>query len=502
MRKKGLLYGAMILTIANLLTKFIGFFYRIYMSNTIGAEGMGLYQLVTPIYMLAWSITSSGFTTTISKLTAQENAKKEYGNMALILKISLIICLSISVIISCTLFYFAEFISLNIIKDVRTLLSLKILAFAIPFMSLGSCIRGYFLGEKNSLVPATSQVFEQIIRIAAIASLAPFFISYGLSYACAAAVIGIVFGEVLSFLYVLILYIYSKDKEKIEKVPSFTINKATNLILAMALPLTANRVVSSLLSTVENILIPQRLQLYLKGEDAITTFGSLTGMAMPLIFFPSAFLVSFSIALVPVISEEVAVKNLSKMKNTIHKAITYTFVIGIGTAMIFAMFPYEISTIIYKDDIVCDMLFKLSFICPFLYLHITLAGILNGLGEHNFIFINNVISSIISILFIYFLTPLIGINSFILGWFTSLTITNYLCYKRVNKRITIKTKVVSNVFYCVISSLAAGFFVKYILNVLSPTSAIVSFLIISSVLIIYALFLMLLGVLKLKDFKI
>lgn len=140
MRRKSLVAGAIILILANLTTRFIGFFYRIYMSNTIGAEGMGLYQLIMPIYMLAWSITSSGFTTTISKLTAQENAKRQYGNMGRVLKQSVSICLFISLAVSGLLFYFADFISLHVIKDARTLISLRILAFAFPFMSAGSCI--------------------------------------------------------------------------------------------------------------------------------------------------------------------------------------------------------------------------------------------------------------------------------------------------------------------------------------------------------------------------
>lgn len=140
MAKKSLITGALILTIANLTTRFIGFFYRVYMSNTIGAEGMGLYQLIMPIYMLAWSITSSGFTTTISKLTAQENARRQYGNMGRVLKQSLCMCLAISLIISVLLYSLSTPIALQVLKDERTLLSLKVLAFCVPFMSAGSCI--------------------------------------------------------------------------------------------------------------------------------------------------------------------------------------------------------------------------------------------------------------------------------------------------------------------------------------------------------------------------
>ena len=126
MSKNTVLKGAVILTLANIITRFTGFFYRIYMNNTIGAEGMGLYQLIIPVYSLCWSITSSGFTTTISKLTAQEKAKHEYGNMGRVLKQSLFICTIISILIGTALFFSADIFSTYIIKEPRTGLPLKI----------------------------------------------------------------------------------------------------------------------------------------------------------------------------------------------------------------------------------------------------------------------------------------------------------------------------------------------------------------------------------------
>ena len=119
MSKKAIITGTLILTSANLITRCMGFFYRIFLSNTIGAEGMGLYQLIMPIYALAWSITSAGFTTTISSLTAQEHIRGQSGNICRIVKQSVILSLGISLLISFLLFFGAENIAAGILKDAR-----------------------------------------------------------------------------------------------------------------------------------------------------------------------------------------------------------------------------------------------------------------------------------------------------------------------------------------------------------------------------------------------
>ena len=204
MRKKSIIKGAVILTSANLITRIMGFFYRIYMSDTIGSEGIGLYQLVMPIYLLSWSITSSGFSTTVSRLTAAENAKKKYGNITRIVVVSVFLCMAVSIITSLAMFFGADFIAEQIIKDYRTALSLKILAFAIPFMAIGSCVRGYFLGIQRQSVPALSQVIEQTVRIVVIVVLAPMFAEKGLEYACAAAITGVLLGEAVSCIFTVI----------------------------------------------------------------------------------------------------------------------------------------------------------------------------------------------------------------------------------------------------------------------------------------------------------
>ena len=126
------------------------------MSNAIGAEGMGLYQLILPIYSLAWSITSAGFTTTISRLTAQENIRGQSGNIGRVVKQAVTLSLLLSLLVGGGLFFFAEETAQLFLKDSRAALSLRLLALAVPFMAAGSCFRGFFLGMQGTVVPASA----------------------------------------------------------------------------------------------------------------------------------------------------------------------------------------------------------------------------------------------------------------------------------------------------------------------------------------------------------
>lgn len=465
MKKNSLITGALILTAASIITRILGFIYRIYMSNVIGSEGIGLYQLIIPIYTLAWSISASGFSTTISKLVAQEYAKKEYGNMGRIIKQSAAMTLLIGLILAFFLYSFADWIGLNLLKDGRTVLALKALALCFPFMAAGSSVRGYFYGIQYSSIPAYSQVIEQVIRMLVIFILSDYLVPLGLNYACLAAIAGICLGEIISFVYVIAAYKYFKHKNKLTKKPSTSSITLIHSILVMAVPLTANRVIGSFLSAVENTLIPQKLIEYgYSSSTAMSEYGKITGMAMPLLQFPSAFLVSLSISLVPAISEALAVKNKRRVNYTISKALQFTSIIGVAVTIIFLAFPNEISSAVYNSDEVGQMLYYLSWLSPFLYLHIILSGILNGLGEQMFIFKIHLLTSGISILFIYLYMPVYGMNAYIVGSIISFLAADYLSIHKILERTTVLFDFSNWLFKPTLACVAATLTIKNIAN--------------------------------------
>lgn len=501
MYKKSIVKGAIILTAANLITRVMGFFYRIYMSDAIGSEGIGLYQLVMPIYLLSWSITSSGFSTAVSRLTASQNAKKRFADTQKIIYVSVFMCILVSLVLSAVMFFSADFAAEYIIKDSRTAVSLKILAFAIPFMSAGSCIRGYFLGAQRQAVPAVSQILEQSIRIVSILVLAPMLASKGLEYACAAAVIGVLLGEAFSCIFTVVSYGCLKENTKNGRPSNISAYKCASLVLSMAVPLAATRISSSLLSAYENILIPQKLKTFGESaEAAMSIYGNLHGMVLPLIQLPSALLFALATAMMPTVAESAAVGNSRRISAATSKVFKFTFIVGIGTSCLFAVFPSEITSTVYGRYDLGVLLLKLVPICPLLYISIVINGILNGLGEHTFIFKNNIISSVINIAAIYCFMPTFGIDAYIGGLLVSLAFSTVSAVFKTKALTGVKLNITDIFIKPVMSAAAAGLLAKYILGYIEPSKAAY---ILAAVIMLafYAAFLFACGALDRNDLK-
>ena len=505
MVKKSIVTGALILTLAGIITRILGFVYRIYMSNVLGAEGMGLYQLILPVYALAWSISCAGFTTTISKLTAQEKAKGEMGNVKRFLKQAVVITAVMGTLVAVLLYFSAEFIAVTIFREPRIALSLRIIAFGVPFMAAGSCLRGYFFGLQQTIIPAVNQVLEQIVRMAVIFLIVDYFIPMGLEYASAAAAIGIMAEEIFSFAFIAVSYRLKKKRGLRDKLPSLPSGRALLMIVTMAAPLTANRVAGSLLSAFENALIPQRLQVYgLSAQESISLYGQITGMAMPLIYFPSAFLLSLSISLVPAVSEASAVGNARRIHYTASKSMLFASIIGFGAAAVFIVFASELGLVIYNQDI-ARMLILLGIMCPFLYMQVVLSGILNGLGYQMFIFRNSLISSAISIGFIFFLTPHRGVDAFILGWFASLIVVCFLEIKKLRQSVDLQFEFANWFVKPLLSGLGAGLVVRllagrYVFAAFGDIGGLV--IGIGLLGMLYMLLILLLGCLSVSDLRV
>ncbi|MCL1884664.1 MAG: polysaccharide biosynthesis protein [Defluviitaleaceae bacterium] len=458
MNRKKILTGALTLTAAGVITRVLGFVYRIYMSNLMGAEGMGLYQLIMPVYTLAWSIACAGFNTTVSKLTAQERAKGEYGNMSLMLKQSVVITTILGVFLTFALYFSAELMAVYFFGDMRVVMPLQILSLAFPFMAAGTCIRGYFIGLQETKIPAANQVLEQVVRMIVIYFIAAAFVPRGLEYAAAAALIAIVAEEIFSFLFVLIAYKrHKKGRRKLcTKTPTFSASQSLVLITAMALPLTGNRVAGSLLTAWENVLIPRRLQMYgLPAAEAISEFGRIQGMAIPLIYFPTAVLTALSVTLVPAVSEAAAARDMRGISFVTTKALLFASVTGMGAASLFIFFSHELGMAIYNQPIGL-MLQLLGIMCPFIYMQIILSGVLNGLGCQMFIFRNSLLSSGICIGFILVLVPHFGLVAYIFGWLVSLVVVIALGLLKIRQFMSLEMHFSRWFLRPVVAAAAAG----------------------------------------------
>ncbi|HHV59523.1 MAG TPA: stage V sporulation protein B [Clostridiaceae bacterium] len=415
MARRSFIGSTIILMIASLTVRLLGFVYRIYLSNLIGAEGMGLIQLISPMYSLIILTLSSGTSIAVSRLVAAEKARGNLINLRRLTKCAVLIVASLGSFISVIMFFNIRFIAEVILKDARTYYSILLYVPCIPIIACASALRGYFYGLQEVTPSALSQVVEQVVRITLVIVLAGRFIDMGLEYACAFATLGMTLGEI-SNLIVLYLF-YRKDKNKnVSKKGLKRKRVLIKEILSISVSISFSRFTTSLMSAVETILIPRRLLAGgLDYQSSMAELGRLTGMAMPLLFLPTIVTSSLATVLVPAISESIAAKRYKELNYRISRSIQITMLMGFIFTAVFYSFPNLIGDTIYKNQAIGDLLKALSYTCIFMYLQQTLVGTLNGLGKQNITLRNSIIGYVIRIGFVVFLIPSYGIQGYVWG---------------------------------------------------------------------------------------
>jgi stage V sporulation protein B len=495
MKKENLILGTLILTVATTITRVVGFIFRVYLANVLGAEGIGLYQLILSFYMLMVTLSTSGIRIAVSKLMSEELALHHYSNAKKVLNQSIILSLFTGFFAAFLMYYFSNYVGVNILKDERTVLSLLYLVPSLPVIAVSSCYKGYFYAVGKVAKPASAQILEQVIRVFVIFSIMNYYLPKGLGYGCAAVSIGMTIEEIFSLIYIWFLY-------AIEKKPYTNKNKTTpdNMIykiLEIAIPLSATAYVNSILRMVENILLPSRLILY--GDSTITAmslYGMIKGMVLPLLFFPSSFLTSLASILIPSVAGDNATSNEKKVTYTLSKVLHFTALSGILVVSIFLCFPNEIGMTVYNDSQVGVMLKIISFVCPFMYLNMVIASMLNALGEQVSSFKINIIESILKISIIYFLIPLYGFNAYIFALFITTLLNTILYLIRLLQVSCIIFDVSNWVFKPIIAAIIASITSRILFTLFLTSSISKVIALISSIIILSLLYLVILIILK------
>jgi stage V sporulation protein B len=431
MKINSILKGTLILTIAGVASRFLGFFYRIYLTKMIGSEGLGLYQMVFPLTAVCMSIAGSGISVAISKYTASYTAtgceKKARDTMltgTLLSVLTAIVC-------SAILYTGAEFIATVIFKDSRFAMLIKIISFSIPLSVIHNNISSYYMGRSNPVIPAVSQILEQLVRIAGIYILFTIHTSKNLPVSAATAVYAILFGEIASCLFCMTLIRLGKSDFKIEQPVELC-----RRIYKIALPISINRITLSVLHSLEAILIPALLGIYgLSKSECISTYGILTGMAFPLIMLPSTLINSFSELLLPAVSKAASQKKSKKLNHTIFAAYRYSLEIGIFCLAVFYNYGSEMGVFLFDETEVGTYVRAFAWMCPFLYISTTFTSILNGLGKTKQTLFMDITSFLLRIFLNIILIPRMGITGYMIAFLVSevyLALSYIVCVKKIN----------------------------------------------------------------------
>lgn len=284
-----------------------------------------------------------------------------------------------------------------------------------------ACINGYYYGKKRAGIPSFCQLVEQLARVGSVWLIYQYTLEKGMELTAFHAVAGLVAGECSG----LITSLIAMSLEK--RLPGHSYHTLSGqwktmgkLFASMAVPLTINRVTTALFNSLENLLIPQKLQAFgYSASDALSIFGILTGMTMSIILFPSVLTNSFSVLLLPAVSEAHSAHNHAQIARAIKKAILYGLLLGFVFTILFLVFGDRMGEVLFHNTLAGNFICQLSWLCPLLYVTSLLNSILHGLGNARQVLFVTLLACMIRICMILFLVPQYGIDAYLWGMLLS-----------------------------------------------------------------------------------
>lgn len=431
--KHPIITGTLMLSFTNVVSRIIGFFYRVYLSRTFGAEQLGILQLTGPVSSMAFALTGAGMQTAISKCVSAATDKKQARYY---LYHALAFVLIFSSLCSIFLYYHADWIAVHFLSEMRTASILRVLAFSFPLSAAHACINGYFLGKGETVLTSLNQFIEQIARVGTVYVCCSSFLATGDIPSLAFTAWGTLVGEIAA-LSVTALAVSFQKKAADSPVSSTKRSKDPHLLfslLKMALPLNANRLAVNFLTSIESIRIPMMLELYgMQADTALSTYGILSGMALPVLFFPTSFTFALSSMILPSISKAQSQKDKEQIHAITINAACLVIFIGLFCGMAFFMFSDFIGTYLFQEPLAGIYIRTLCLLCPFLYVNHIFSSILQGLGHPLTIFFINVTSLCIRLGFVFFLIPTLGIQGYLIGLLISQLYSNIVYFCQVKK---------------------------------------------------------------------
>ena len=433
-RKMAFITGTLLLTSTGFICRILGFFYRIFMSRTIGAEGLGIYNMVHPIFSICFAVCAGSIQTALSQYVAANQTRGKA-----VFRTGLVIAMGMSFLLAWGIYGNAGFLAEKLLLEPRCAPYLPVMAVSVPFAALHACINGYYYGMQKARVPAFSQVAEQVIRMGAVFLIASIWLESGRQITVSLAVYGHLIGEMASAMFTVFCLGFfppckDGDSRRAPAIPlSFGATAAP--LMALALPLMGNRLILNVLGSAEAIWIPNKLMSSgLTNSEALSVYGVLTSMALPFILFPSAITNSMAVLLLPTVAEAQADGNEARISSMISMSLRYSCYMGVLCIGIFTIFGNQLGVSVFHDQNAGTYITILSWLCPFMYLATTMGSILNGLGRTSSTFFQNVSAMVIRLAFVLFAIPRYGILGYLWGMLVSelaLALMSFLAVKRL-----------------------------------------------------------------------
>ncbi len=425
MKKKQFIKNAVILTAVSLFMRAVSFSFNVYIANRISSSGVGLFALIMSVYNFGVTFAASGINLASTKVISEEIAQQK-DTRAAVRK-----CLLYALTFGCAAFvliYFGANLFANVIVgDERIKIPLKILSVSLPCVAMSFALSGYFTATGRVYKKSVVQVIEQIIRIAGAVVLLDLMGASTAQSACISLVLSGSVAEIVSFIMLYVVYRFDNYAQNASK--SKDLNRR---ILRYGLPVAVSAYIRSGLSTTEHTLIPKSLEKFSGNKDAaLSSYGVVHGMVMPLIFLPSGVVSSVATLLIPEITMLNKLKNYRKIDSLIERVLSHTLCFSIGAAGVLYFFAEEIGMLFYKSAEAAYFLKLVAPLAAIMYADGVVDAVLKGLNQEVHAMRYDIILSAVSILLISTLIPAKGIGGYVAIIYISEMMNSYLSINRL-----------------------------------------------------------------------
>lgn len=396
-----------IVTVFSLSEKFLGFLYRIYLSRTIGAEGIGLYQVALSVFALLFTICCSGTPITVSRLMTKYKAQNDQTRVYKIITAGLCLTLLLSIPVCVLAILFGQNLSF-LFADERCVNIFKIIMPGLIFTSVYAVLRGVFWGNKDFLPYSIIELLEEICMIVSGIILISF--ATDVYQGAFRAGVAVLISYIFSFSLATAVFFIRKNKLKNPK-------SEFKPLLSSSIPITAMRTANSLANSLISVILPIRLiSAGYTNSQAMSAFGATVGQAIPLLCTPTSLISSFTLVLVPEISENYYRKKYNSLKTDIEKALKFTVFLTCIFIPVFTVCGSEIGITVFGGHECGSYLSASAFMMLFMSLSAITTSMLNSMGKENKTLIFYIISEAFMLLAVLILPKFCGIFSLLIGY--------------------------------------------------------------------------------------
>lgn len=463
---KQIFRDALFLTAAALLMRTVGVWFQIAISNRAGAEAMGLFSLMSGVYGFALTIATSGIHLGVTRMVTETVSRGRANRVPGLLRRAVFFSLFFGCLAAILLVCSAGAVSRFWIKDDRVLVSLRLFAVTLPLLSLSSVFGGYFTAVRRSAKSAVGQVCEQGLRIGFCMYLLAFFAGNETERILVALVLGGALAEILSFLLELVLYLLDRRKHFPRRKGISAAAEGRELV-RITLPVAFTTYARSGLITLEHILIPEGLRNSgATHTAALAAYGSIQGMALPIILYPAAIIISFSGLLIPALAECRVRNSRVRIRYMISRVWHFSLLFSIGVAGILVCFSGELGTALYPGTDTARYLRILAPLIPIMYVDTATDAMLKGLGEQFRSMIINIADAGLSVLLVWILVPRFGIVGYLVTIYISELFNTILSVHRLLIVSKTTPKIFKWVYLPLFSVIGASLAAKGVLSLL------------------------------------